>query len=119
MSLSLSLYLIDVLSNVSGLAIGGLLLCTILTIVSSFFLDTEFQPQALKSIKRVAVTAVILSLILVLIPEKKTMYLILGASVAKEIVENPRVQEVGSKVLEVVNQKLDEMSDKKEKKKNE
>ena len=43
-----------------------------------------------------------------LIPSEKALYMILGASAAQEIVANPKVQETGGKVLELINKKLEE-----------
>jgi len=49
------------------------------------------------------------SAMLVFLPSEKTAYLMVGAYATQKIAEDPRVQETGSKVLQVINQKLDEV----------
>lgn len=46
-------------------------------------------------------------------PTKNTLYLMMGANAAEQIVMNPKVQQTGGKVLELINKKLEEaLSDK-------
>lgn len=44
------------------------------------------------------------------IPQTKTMYMMLGARASQEIIENPKIQETGAKVLQLINKKLDEFT---------
>lgn len=45
------------------------------------------------------------------LPNEKTAYLMVGAYATQKIAENEKVQETGSKVLTIINQKLDEYVD--------
>lgn len=47
------------------------------------------------------------SLLLTFLPSEKTAYLMVGAYATQKIAENDKVQETGSKVLKIINQKLD------------
>lgn len=47
------------------------------------------------------------SIVLVLLPSEKTAYMMVGAYATQKIAENDKVQETGSKVLKLINQKLD------------
>lgn len=49
-------------------------------------------------------TALLLSL---LIPSEKTLYLMMGAKTTQAIVSNPKIQETGGKVMELINKKLE------------
>jgi len=42
-----------------------------------------------------------------LIPSEKTAYVMVGAYTAQQIAQNPKVEQVGAKVLTIINQKLD------------
>jgi xanthine/uracil permease len=43
----------------------------------------------------------------ILIPREKTLYLMMGARTAEEIVLNPKVRETGGKVMDLINKKLE------------
>lgn len=51
---------------------------------------------------------IVLSCIQVLIPTEKTAYTMVGAYAAQKVAEDPRVKDVGGKVLTIINQKLDQ-----------
>jgi hypothetical protein len=44
----------------------------------------------------------------VLIPSKQTIYMMAAAKVGQDIVASPETKEIGGKVLQLINQKLDE-----------
>lgn len=46
-----------------------------------------------------------------LIPSEKTAYMMVGAYTAQKIAQNPKVEQVGAKVLTIINQKLDQYVD--------
>lgn len=46
-------------------------------------------------------------LIAIALPSERTAYTMVGAYAAQRVVENPQTQEISSKVLKIINQKLD------------
>lgn len=50
-------------------------------------------------------------LFLTLLPTQKTAYMMVGAYAAQKVAENEKVQATGSKVLKLIDQKLDEYID--------
>ena len=46
--------------------------------------------------------------LLTLVPSEKTAYMMVGAYATQKIVENDKVEQTGSKVLAIINQKLDQ-----------
>ena len=70
--------------------------------------DGTVKPDtARKVLKRCAITAVCFAFILTILPNEKTAYTMVGAYAAQKIAQDVRTQEVGSKVLTIINQKLD------------
>ena len=63
----------------------------------------------IKSIKWTIPFAVIFTLLSVLLPTERTVYLMTAAYATQTIAQNDRVQKIGSDVLEVVEKKLSEM----------
>lgn len=105
------IYLADIvkgLSIVCALAGIFLLVCLLIRIIAYIDLNRG-------SLKNIVITggAALLSLFLaVLIPSKDAIYLMASVTLGKEVVEQPQVKELGSKVLTILNQKLDEMAKK-------
>ena len=114
------LYLIDVASNIAVvLIVGAVLLLAALIINIIIYMgravDTVNRDYAketniisLKYIKTILPILCTVVIIASLIPSQKTMYLMLGATTAEKIAENPTIKDTGAKVLEIVNRKLDE-----------
>ena len=50
-------------------------------------------------------------LVLVFLPKEKTAYMMVGAYTAQKIAQDPKVEQVGAKVLTIINQKLDSYVD--------
>ena len=57
------------------------------------------------------ITVIVASLIQVFIPSQKTAYTMVGAYAAQKVAQDDRVQETGSKVMTIINQKLDKYID--------
>jgi hypothetical protein len=55
--------------------------------------------------------SLILAFIMVLLPSQKTAYTMVGAYAAQKVSQDERVQETGSKVMQIINQKLDQYID--------
>lgn len=62
-----------------------------------------------KSVKWTIPLTIIFSLLSVLLPNERTVYLMTAAYATQTIAQNDRVQKIGSDVLEVVEKKLSEM----------
>ena len=112
------IYGIDVLSNL------GVLACLVLIVssVASFIclmMCTEYDAseKELNRLKKALTIALSAALLLVFIPDKKTMYIMVGAYATEKIVETPEAKEFGNKLLNVVNHKLDKMLEDEEAKK--
>lgn len=112
-SLSWFLYAVDVVGDLGSLlwlilvtsGLGLAFTCFVL-----FATRTDFSPRTddwtlwNKVLKRFLVVLSITSPLYVLTPSEKTMYLILGSELGEEVVNS----EVGQKVYDTVNKKLDE-----------
>ena len=72
--------------------------------------------SAKKVLKYSIIVSIIFGLFSVLLPKEKTAYVMLGAYATQKVAEDPRTQEIGGKVLKMINNKLDsyveEMTDK-------
>lgn len=60
-----------------------------------------------KFIKTGTITFIVCGLLVIIIPSKKTAYIMVGAYVAQKIAESGEVKEVGSKVYAIINKQLD------------
>ena len=69
--------------------------------------------QVLLNIKRLIISLVVLSVSLVFVPSKETSYTMLAAYAAQQVAENPKAEQISGKVLEIINNKLDEQLSKK------
>lgn len=49
------------------------------------------------------------------LPSNQTLYLMIGARTAEEVVHNPAVEKIGAKVMAIVDKKLDELAGEKPK----
>lgn len=74
------------------------------------------KQSAKKFLKYSMIVCIVSGLFSVLLPKEKTAYVMLGAYATQKVAEDPRTQEIGGKVLKMINNKLDsyvdEMSDK-------
>lgn len=61
-----------------------------------------------KHASRAAILASVLAIVLALVPSEKTAYVMVGAYAAQKVAENPEVQRMSSKVLNIIELKLDE-----------
>lgn len=115
-----TIYLIDVIENLACLSLIALILAVFAAFISGMTAasTTWRECEAEKKIFKVSsIIVCITALFLVFLPAKKTMYLMVGAYAVERVVETPEAKEFGSKLLKVVNSKLDEMIEKEDKKK--
>jgi NADH:ubiquinone oxidoreductase subunit 6 (subunit J) len=113
MDLALLVYAINTLSGIRGILAALVGLSAL--IVFSLFLymgdqygeDNKNKLWAWKRVKMwfgIGLAAVFL---VVLLPSQKTAYTMVGAYAAQKIAQDPKVEQMGSKVLTIINQKLD------------
>jgi len=114
-----TIYLIDVLENLGCLVFIALLISAFAAFISGMMMTEDWRDttNTKRTFKSACITIAVCSLFLVFIPAKKTMYLMVGAYAVERVVETPEAKEFGSKLLKVVNSKLDEMIEKEDKKK--
>ena len=62
---------------------------------------------SVKRIRNSIIVGIIATVALVIVPTTKTAYIMVGAYVAQKIVQDGGVQEIGNKVYQIVNNKLD------------
>lgn len=128
MELALLVYGISVLSGVGVLltiacilsAIGVFILLTFANIEPDSAKeysrpDSSKYQEAVATIKRniriakrLAIVAVVCSVLLVLIPKEKTAWLMVGAYAVQQVASNPATRETSDKVVKLINKKLDE-----------
>ncbi len=118
MSLEMALYLTDVLSNCGnmlGITVFLLSIGIIFMIAGTAITADQYKDSTHKWFKKLLIRFtmcfIILGIIGCLIPNKKTMYLIISTLTVKELSADPKAQETLSKILSVVNSKLDELSE--------
>ncbi len=128
-------YGISLLENMIPL-LGMICTVSVVGLITSIIYSIEMNPQrydskielewkvikkarAKKIITRMTWARVISSVLLVVIPSKKTIYVMLGAYAAQKLSENEDVKTIGGKVYTIINSELDEYFDKALKKKKE
>jgi len=67
--------------------------------------------MCIKWIKRLFVTGLIASFVMIFVPTEKTAYTMVGAYAAQKVAENEKVQQMSGKVLTIIEQKLDSYID--------
>lgn len=67
--------------------------------------------MCIKWIKRLFVTGLIASFVMIFVPTEKTAYTMVGAYAAQKVAENEKVQAMSGKVLTIIEQKLDSYID--------
>jgi cytochrome b subunit of formate dehydrogenase len=112
-----TIYFIDVLENIGCIAGIILVVSCIIAFISGMSAVMDDSMRAQHIFKRTTVAIALSALFIIFVPAKKTMYLMVGAYAVERVVETPEAKEFGSKLLTIVNSKLDEMIEKESKKK--
>lgn len=109
-NMSWFLYLVDILGNLA-MGLGLLTIAVIALLIIHLFeigegpLKREEQRAAFKRTFRAGLLVILaLSLLQIVIPNTRTMYLILGSEVGEEVVNS----ETAQRVQKAINKKLDE-----------
>lgn len=116
MELSLLVYLISVLGNLipvlGFITAVGLLFSGFASIVFFFARAENAKETTLALIKRVftvtMTVACVAGFLNIFLPNEKTAYIMLGAYATQKVAEDPRTQELGNKVIKIVNSKMDQ-----------
>jgi NADH:ubiquinone oxidoreductase subunit 6 (subunit J) len=119
MDLALLVYAINTLPGIS--IVLGILASLSAVIILCLFMymvdqtdrnqDKENIAWAWKRIKIWSGIGLAMVFLVVLLPSQKTAYVMVGAYVAQKIAQDPKVEQMGSKVLVIINQKLDQYVD--------
>ena len=123
MDLTMALYLIDVLSTLKSITgflfavlIAAFIITGIIYLCTTSVHDKKDHEVATKAGKIIIVLLFIFGVPSILIPTTATMYTMAGSYAVGKVLENPKVQVIQDKVLDIINNKLDELSTTKEKK---
>lgn len=119
MNLTLWLYLVDVAGSLKIYFGWGIVVClgsVVITIFAGMGMadtgsTTDKQWNKWRWWGCTSVVLFLLStLLFIALPTNQTLYLMMGAKTAEEVVTNPSVQKIGAKVMAIVDKKLSEMS---------
>jgi hypothetical protein len=84
---------------------------------ASYYSDADNKLRAEKAewcmthVKSALIVMICSSTVITFLPSEKTAYMMVGAYAAQKVAENEKVQETGGKVMNLINQKLDEYID--------
>jgi hypothetical protein len=119
MSLTTTLYVIELLCNLVGVlvpifvvSIGTLLLLVAVYVFTDPNDRIQEDGRISKLIKLNVLILSLCSILLVLIPSKQSMQLMVTSSVVSDLSKDPKIQQVSDKILDVINKKLDNLGDK-------
>ena len=114
MTLAFLVYLAAALGNLNiALVIGFVLSLLGLFICSMAYADCRNSDKKEKEngwswVKRCFYLSLICGFLMVFVPSQKTMYVMVGAYAAQKIYESPEAARISSKVIAIVDKKLDE-----------
>jgi ABC-type Fe3+-siderophore transport system permease subunit len=116
-------YLISLLDNIVPLA-GVILSITGTALIIGLIYLSEHTPSrydnnaerewkaikhagAKKLVKKLWITVIISAVVLVIVPSKKTAYIMIGAYAAQQLAQNDDVKTIGGKVYSIITNELD------------
>lgn len=121
MTVPLIIYLVEVLDKIS-FALTFIFILSFVGAVIAFSVwsfnadmskygdDYEAKASSAKKIlKSIVIVICVTATLNIIIPSKQTVYLMIGGYVAESIYESPEAKAFGNKVLNIVNNKLDEL----------
>jgi hypothetical protein len=121
MTVPLIIYLVEVLDKISCALTFVFILSVVGAVIAfgawSFNADmTDYGDKyavkaasAKKILKSIVIAMCVTAILDIIIPSKKTIYLMIGGYAAESIYESPEAKAFGNKVLNIVNNKLDEI----------
>lgn len=119
-SLSLVIYLADVIPSLSILVGGILIIITILYGIGLFIGlaqydvsdDTTIWKRVISTLKYMAPVCILLTLAFVLIPSRQTILLIAGSEFGEEVVTTPEAKELLEGIRQVIKSQLEQYTKK-------
>jgi hypothetical protein len=127
MELALLVYAISLLERIGvffGLSLAALIIISLVLVgfiadsaEKSYYSDSENIKRAARATSatkwmwRNLWIAIASAWVIILLPSEKTAYTMVGAYAAQKIAQDPKTEQMGSKVLVIINQKLDEYID--------
>lgn len=111
MELITMLYIADLANSVCTFLMILSLVSFFATIIAVGAYNGEHYKPALFYAKFLPKVAVASAVIACFIPSQKTIYLMLAVKTSQDIMNNPRIQELGSKALKIIDQKLTELEE--------
>ena len=121
MSIPLIIYLVEVLDKISCAltfifiiaflgAIASLIVWSFNVDMSKFGKDYATKAaSAKKMLKGIVIVICVTGILNIIIPSKQTIYLMIGGHVAESIYESPEAKQFGNRLINIVNNKLDEL----------
>ncbi len=124
MDLALLVYVISVIANIKVPLIVGTILFGILFVIASIVkmihlvpsdYDRKYNMESFQEVKaaiepwwkKLGILFVVISIFNIITPAEKTMYVMVGAYAAQKVAENEKVVVLSSKVLKIIESKLD------------
>jgi len=115
MSPVLFFYVVDALKNANGILaflFVAIIIGFVIYVIAKWFTTFDDDYSSIKnSINYLKLPIIVLSVLLVLIPSEKTMYLMAGSHVLTEIASNDRVKSIAGSSLEIIEKKIKEYSE--------
>jgi len=111
MNIALVIYLIGVLHSLGCLAVFGMVAGTItlaVCLVVGSIEGGEVKIQAFGIARKLVPYLITCTIMVVLIPDKKEAYMIVGVSETMKVLQTPEAAEIGGKALQLLNQKIEE-----------
>ena len=121
MTVPLIIYLVEVLDKISFTLKFIFVISFLVAVLSAMFWSfnsdmskygdeyKEKSSSAKKIFKTIVIVMCATAILDIIIPSKKTIYLMIGGYAAESIYESPEAKAFGNKVLNIVNNKLDEL----------
>ena len=102
--LSWLIYFSNVVSNLSAVCVLILFMAIIATAILCIIHYNEgFTPKAFGYVKRLVILSLVLSLLVVVIPDRKTILLIAAAQVAERVINTTQVQNMVEPSIDLLN----------------
>jgi hypothetical protein len=123
MSIPLIIYLVEVLDKISCALTFIFIIAVIGAVIAfatwSFNEDmsnygNDYATKATSSkkiLKSIVIVMCVTGILDIIIPSKKTIYLMIGGHAAESIYESPEAKQFGNRLINIVNNKLDELEE--------
>jgi hypothetical protein len=114
MEFALVVYLISILDNVKAFLVTGIITCCLITFCMFLFEYSDFGEFTHKKTAAFLIfISVVFGILCAIIPSEQNAYKIAAAYGAQQVYQSDEAKEVGKKLMIVINNKLDEMGEKK------